>query len=393
MRKLILPLIILFCSCRKEMFPTSVSETSASNAVAANFITADDFRNSQFRGFNASLIETYSVLNGKNLPRVKSTGANHIRAWVHVQHDAKNRYYFSKSTALKTVDSMCGVAERNGLYVILTVEFLPRQGADDWWGNNIRKSKIQAFWRDSIAKRYKDRSVIAAYDLMNEPRRNKAIAASQGDAGTVEYIQFTRYIINAIRQVDKNHAVVVEVLENEMLRDLAEQLEPQFNTYLRWVSNVIYSPHGYNWQGITHQGINSTSRQVYPKEPPSSFTANYFPTQSYWNDPAVFQKKYNMPIWVGEFGCVNWAPLNLQGEWTSVRWMQDAIEYMESLGWSWSAHAWREWAGWDLEVPSSWYVTNATFTNAYPSKLPGSSARSDDAPMMLMLRRYLARNN
>lgn len=371
------------------------STVSAQN----KFVVSDDFKTSKFRGFNASLIEDYSVLKGKNFSKIRTSGANHARVWIRVAHDANNRYYFQSRTALKTIDSTIKVAEKAGVYIILTAEFLPKQGADDWWGNATRKANITKFWVDSLANRYKNVKVIAAYDLMNEPRMNIKLPVYDAIAKktvnytctTKEYIEFQYQMITAIRRVDPYHVIAVEVLKNEMLGDLSIRADSVvFKKTLLTVKNLIYSPHGYSTLSITHQGISGTLRKGYP-ESTGTYTANYFKNVTYWNEPAKFQKKYNLPIWVGEFACINWAPKNSSGQWTATRWTQDVLAYMESLGWSWAAHAWREYQGWDTEVPGSWY-DGKIFTNAKPSVLPPSSARSDSAPTFVLLRQYFSRN-
>jgi hypothetical protein len=369
-------------------------------ASAQNYVTSESFKKSQFRGFNLSLVEDYTVLTGKNLVKVRNTGANHARIWVHVAHDANNRYYFQVPTARKAIDSAIKVAQKTGVFLILTVEFLPKQGADDWWGNATRKANMTRFWVDSLANRYKYSKVIAAYDLMNEPRMNNKITYYNSTTRSIvsyvcttrEYVEFQYQMITAVRKVDPNHAIVVEVLRNEMLGDLALRGDSvTFKKTLFNVKNLIYSPHGYSPLAITHQGLSTSIRKAYP-ESGGTYVANYFKNVSYWNEPAAFQRKYNAAIWVGEFACVNWAPKNNYGEWTSTRWTLDAIRYMESLGWSWCAHAWREYAGWDMEVASSWYDANTTFLNAKPSKLPPPSTRTDNSPTFMVFRQYFAKN-
>ena len=376
----VLILALFFISCRKDFHSISTSVTS--NVTGDIFVTSEDFRGSKMRGFNVSWVESYSVLQGKNLPYMRQTGANHGRVWVKVQHDANNRYYFASPTAIKTIDSTIKIARKIGLYLILAAEFQPRQGADDWWGNTTRKNNMIKFWRDSLATRYKNETIIAAYDLMNEPRRNETLCKGRTKTSTdTEYMTLASDIVNAVRSVDTNHVIAIEVLENQMLARVKPL--PQ--------KNLIYSPHGYSPLSITHQGLSTTSRKAYPGVNGESYPANYFPNTSYWNDPATFAKKYNAVIWVGEFACVNWAPKNSYGEYTSTRWMKDAIAYMESLGWSWSAHAWREYQGWDCEIPSSWYE-GKTFTNGKPNTLPTSSARTTDAPTLTMLKKYFSLN-
>jgi endoglucanase len=349
------------------------------------FITADNFRSSGFRGFNLSVVPDLASLKAKNIPAARLTGANHGRYWLQVNHDAGSyTYYFCNYKGIKiadplpTLDEALKIAEANGFYLILTLEVLPKQGKDDWWGDTKRKAAITKVWTD-LAARYKDRQIIAAYDLMNEPRKNPSKTCT-----TKEYIDFQISMIKAIRAVDVNHVIAVEVLSNQMLAD------PYMST-IAPIKNLVYSPHGYSPLSITHQGVSGTTRKIYPATS-GTYVANYFKNVSYWNDPAVFAKKYNVPIWVGEFACINWAPKNNQGEYTATRWTKDAIAYMESLGWSYAGHAWREWIGWDVEIPGSWYE-GKTFTSAAPSSYPGTSVRSANAPTLLVYKEAFKKNN
>jgi endoglucanase len=378
MRKLILPLIVLFCSCRKDLMPVRTLSVQ-NNITLDRFITDDDFRGSKMRGFNLSLVQSYPELTAKNIPAARATGANHGRLWIRIKHDASNRYTTENAYSIRAADSALKVAERVGMYIILTVEILPRQGFADYWGDATRQNNITKFWVDSLAKRYKSKKIIAAYDLMNEPRYN-----STTKKGTPkECVDFQLKIIKAIRAVDSVHAIAVEVLQNQMFADA------NMTRFLS-IPNLIYSPHGYSPLSITHQGVSTTTRKIYPALS-GTYTADYFGKVTYWKYPADFARKYNVPMWVGEFSCINWAPKNSFGEWTSTRWTEDAIKYMESLGWSWSYHAWREYQGWDAEFPSSWYE-GKTFTNAKPSSLPPGSARSATAPTISVLKKYFLLN-
>ena len=383
-----------------KFLPILLFVLSSAASAQTSFVTSDAFKTSGFRGFNISLVEDYSQLNGKVLSKVRGAGANHVRIWVKATHDSYNRYYFKSRNAIKVIDSATKAAAKVGLYLILTVEFSPKQGDDDWWGNATRKANMTKFWVDSLATRYKNSKVIAAYDLMNEPRINTSLVLYNSllkknvlyTCTTKEYVEFQYQMITAIRKVDPYHTIVVEVLKNQMLGDLSIRSDSAvFKRTLLTLKNLVYSPHGYSPLSITHQGISSSMRRVYP-ESSGTYVANYFKNVSYWSEPARFQKKYNLPIWVGEFACVNWAPKNTYGQWTSTRWTQDVIAYMESLGWSWAGHAWREYIGWDMEIPSSWYATYSTFTNAQPSKIPPSSARSETAPTFMIFKQYFTRN-
>ena len=64
--------------------------------------------------------------------------------------------------------------------------------------------------------------------------------------------------------------------------------------------------------------------------------------------PAVeFQKKYQVPIYVGEFSAVSWAPVD-----SLVRYLTEAIELFEENGWSWTYHSFGGgYPGWNPELP------------------------------------------
>jgi hypothetical protein len=160
MRKLILPLIVLFCSCRKDLIPVRTLSVQNNVVIADRFITADDFRGSKMRGFNLSLVQSYPELTAKNIPAARATGANHGRLWIRIKHDASNRYTTENAYSIRAADSALKVAERVGMYIILTVEILPRQGFADYWGDATRQNNITKFWVDSLAKRYKGKKII-----------------------------------------------------------------------------------------------------------------------------------------------------------------------------------------------------------------------------------------
>jgi hypothetical protein len=44
----------------------------------------------------------------------------------------------------------------------------------------------------------------------------------------------------------------------------------------------------------------------------------------------------------GEFSVIRWAP-------GAVNYLRDCIELFEQCGWDWTYHAYREWDGWSVE--------------------------------------------
>ncbi|MFC1852481.1 hypothetical protein ACFL27_19970 [candidate division CSSED10-310 bacterium] len=51
-----------------------------------------------------------------------------------------------------------------------------------------------------------------------------------------------------------------------------------------------------------------------------------------------------MPIYVGEFSAIRWAPDN-----SAYYYLRDVIELFEEYEWNWTYHAFREWHGWSVE--------------------------------------------
>jgi endoglucanase len=380
MNKLILLLIILFCSCRKDI--SLIYGPAQSSSAVLPFLKSADFGSKKFRGFNLSTVHTLAELKAKNIPAARATGANIGRIWITVSHRADNTYYFSDrfgndlgSQPLATIDSAVKIAQQVGMYLVLTLKVRPDQSSCDLWGTS-RKDSITKLWKQ-LATRYKDKTIIAAYDLINEPRA----PGNAVDAYTPEYVSWTIDMIKAIRSVDSSHVIAVEVLGNSMLGNFL-QMSRMFNLY----SNLIASPHGYSYIALTHQGSGQTVRKTYP----GSYPANYFASNSYYKVMLDFKKQYpSVPIWIGEFSCINWSPKNKYGEWTSTRWIDDMITFFEANNISWCYHAWREWQGWDPEIPSSYY-TQFSYSNAAPvmTGVSGSawgSQRTSTAPTITML--------
>ncbi|HUQ67298.1 MAG TPA: cellulase family glycosylhydrolase [Flavitalea sp.] len=386
---IILPLILLLfsVSCRKELKITGPVQSA--DVVATRYLVASDFLGKKLRGFDLGPVPTLSVLSGKNLAKARATGANLARYWIRVKHDASNVYSFTDPGMLNTLDSAVRLSEKIGLYLIVTLEVLPNQGTCDLWGNTARKDGVKKIWQQ-LATRYKGRKIIAAYDLINEPRINTTTRAGS----TTEYIAWQIDVIKAIRLIDPYHVIAVEVLNNGMLNEYSN-IDILFKNY----KNLIASPHGYSPLSITHQGYGGNNiRRVFP-DPASTIynSSTYFTKVSYWKVMADFKLHYPaVPIWVGEFACINWAPKNSFSQWTSTRWIEDAIKYMEANNISWCYHSWREWQGWDPEIPSSYY-TKFTFSYGSPnmgsiSNSTWSTQRSSTAPTIMMLKKYFALN-
>jgi len=63
--------------------------------------------------------------------------------------------------------------------------------------------------------------------------------------------------------------------------------------------------------------------------------------------PAMrYQNDYHVPIYIGEFSAIRWAP-------GAAAYLRDLIEVMEENQWDWAYHAFREWDGWVRRTDST----------------------------------------
>lgn len=190
------------------------------------------------------------------------------------------------------LDSLLAWCAANKMYVMLDMHGAPGgQGKDaaisdydatkpSLWESEANKAKLVALWR-KIAERYANNPWIAGYDLLNETNwtfpegNNSQLRALYGR------------ITTAIREVDKNHMIVIE--GNWFANDFSG-LTPA------WDNNMCYSFHKY-WT------VNNTASIQWVLD---------------------LRNNTNCPIWLGE-----------SGE-NSNRWFTDCIELMEknNIGWS-----------------------------------------------------------
>jgi hypothetical protein len=370
--------------------PTTESEpyvypsiTSLPFTPAVTMLTANHFGSGHLRGFClGSNGSNQPDESDKNMRDMVATGANIARCFVEIERPSGSDQYQFKSGELTKLDTTVARGKRLGFYVVPVLFHDPSLNTD-YWGNETKKSSIVNLWK-TIASKYKGNPVIAAYDLINEPRQNFNYA---------ECIRWQSDMIETIRKIDPDHVVMVECIENDMF---AMMLPLAY-------SNVVYSPHGYSSIMITHEGVEGESaadiRNKYPSiKSTSNLPAPWGKTQlsMQHDDVRIMTHRFHVPVFIGEFSCINWAPMNDNGKWTSTEWINDNISLLEAEGWSWTYHTWRgDYVGWEAEIPSSYYG-KFSFSNATPQGLPSYSewikARTDSAPTIVMLKKWFKLN-
>jgi endoglucanase len=200
------------------------------------------------------------------------------------------------------VDSLLEWVGANDMYLVLDLHAAPGgqgKNADisdydpakpSLWESEANRRKTVELWR-RLAERYADDPRIGGYDMINEP--NWGFADLEGDPngcseeGNAPLWALQREITAAIREVDRNHLVVIEGnCWGNNYRGLPEL----------WDDNLVISFHKY-WN---HNDLESIQRVLDMRE------------------------ERDAPVWLGE-----------SGE-NSNHWFADAIRLVESQGIGWA---------------------------------------------------------
>jgi glucan 1,3-beta-glucosidase len=143
------------------------------------------------------------------------------------------------------IDQALDWARERGLYVILDLHGAPgRQSGEHHTGeagiDQLFKDKAHALATElvwaRVAKRYRDRSEVAAYDLVNEPMGAR-------DAAAVYALQDRLY--RAIRAVDDRHLIIIE----DGFKGIESFPQP---SKMGW-KNVVLSTHHYRFDAKTKE--------------------------------------------------------------------------------------------------------------------------------------------
>jgi len=239
------------------------------------------------------------------------------------------------------LDKMLPQLERYGVWVTLDLHTPPGGRLPPEKNSAMRmfqKKQFQdifiATWK-KLAYKYKNTKVICYYDLLNEPVETQIPEGKD----ILNWRELALKTSKEIRKIDPNKPIVIEPAPwaNPGALELFEPFDP------KEISNVLYSVHMYMPPTFTHQGIYSTIQWVYPG----------MINGKYWNKEQLreslrvvrkFANDHRVPIYIGEFGSIRWAPQN-----STYRYLKDCIEIFEEEGWGWAYHAFREWDGWSVE--------------------------------------------
>lgn len=239
----------------------------------------------------------------QDFQRIAQLGYNVVRLpFNHLVLEDDDNPFVYKDSGWELFDNILAWAESYGVYVVLDMHSAPggqsttfiadpEDGQAKLWDPSTNnRERTVALWR-AIANRYADRTIVAGYDLLNEP-----IPPSGA-----ELISLYQEIIAAIREVDDNHMVFVEggfFEPDYFTMDFSfftEALDP----------NQAYSFHQYTW------GNEDRQAQL--------------------NDWGSVAMAHGLPLWNGEFGVNTYAIVD-----STVAMYEDHVNGIDGYAyWTW----------------------------------------------------------
>lgn len=242
----------------------------------------------------------------RDIDSLAAWGFNSIRLPMHYNlytpsiQEEKDGQITWLEEGFKMTDDLLKWCAINKMYLILDLHAAPGgQGKDaaisdfdeskpSLWESAVNQQKMISFWK-KIAERYKDNPWIGGYDIINEPNWNFSGTNQNGcdETGNVPLRDLMIKITKSIRDVDKNHIVIIE----------GNCWGNNYNgIFPLWDENMVLSFHKY-WNSNDQATIQTM---------------------------LDYRTKYNVPIWLGE-----------SGENSNV-WFKDCISLVESnnIGWA-----------------------------------------------------------
>ncbi|PIR43844.1 hypothetical protein COV24_00590 [candidate division WWE3 bacterium CG10_big_fil_rev_8_21_14_0_10_32_10] len=208
----------------------------------------ENFRNSIYKNF----------ITEQDIKKISELNFNMIRVPV-------NYEVFENVNKIKRIDNLISWCEKYNIYIVLTMHATPggqstlftaNPGKTLLWDSKEYQKQTVNVWRQ-VAERYKDKTIVAGYDLINEPDTKNPDTL----------LKLYNDIIKNIREVDSNHLIIIE--GNKFAKDFSIFNKPY--TY-----NQMYSFHMYTWFRDNRE--EELSRYI------------------------KMANEQNLPMWAGEFG-------------------------------------------------------------------------------------------
>ena len=246
-------------------------------------------------------------------PLIKKAGFDSIRLPVKWSaHAMKSAPYTIEPALFLRVDHLLDMAEKAGLNVVLNIHHFDEldKSPDD------HQEHFLALWRQ-IATRYSKRPASVYFELNNEP--HDKLDDKKWNAILVKGLA-------VVRESNPTRPVIIGPAFWNGIWALPKLTLPADD-------NLIVTVHNYNPFEFTHQGApwaDAKVRNIKDKQWTGS-DAELKAMRKELDQAAEWGKKNHRPIYLGEFGAFEKAPME-----SRIRWTQAIVREAEARGFSWA---------------------------------------------------------
>lgn len=193
------------------------------------------------------------ILSDSDYNTIQSDKANVVRFYLQyswLNDDVTNNFFAYMDEQLQLIES-------HNLKAILSLHYFGTGSTGGFYnGSQANVAQLIAFW-EKISNRYKNNSVIAGYDLLNEPD------CSNGFTETTLY-DYYEEAIATIRNNNDNHIVFISDPVNKYATPNASYFDLAGESPFKKLSdsNVVYQFHWYQPIKFTHQTVSDNYFQL-----------------------------------------------------------------------------------------------------------------------------------
>ncbi|MGC8743238.1 MAG: glycoside hydrolase family 5 protein [Verrucomicrobiia bacterium] len=247
----------------------------------------------------------------KHFKLLKEAGFQSVRINLHPFRymDATNNYALRRSW-LNTLDWAVSNALANGLQTILDLHEYNTM-AQDPEGN---KERFIAFWKQ-ISEKYKNAPNSVVYEILNEP--NKRLTPELWN-------KYFRVALAIIRETNPERNVIIGPAFWNSVDHLKELDLPKDDRHII-ITVHYYKPMQFTHQGAAWAGYRDKVGVNWGSEAEMKAVRDEFARVAEW------AKANNRPIFLGEFGAYDKAPME-----SRVKYTDYVARTAESFGWSWA---------------------------------------------------------
>jgi len=256
------------------------------------------------------------------------------------------------------ITRMLDACAKNGIVAIVSVHQFPvdpadgiKQNSTEFWSSSKHRDDVIKYV-DRMASRFAGRGTeLVAFEVLSEA----LVAVNHRARLPKEWPPLMRRIVSTIRRHSDKWIIVTPGPGGfprgyKNFRPLAD-------------SRIVYGAHMYEPHRFALQGVkNRPLGYVYP----GRIGVRYWDKNQIAKKFAPlrrFQKRYNVPVWIGEFSAARWAR---GGE----RYLLDIVDLCRSYGWGWAYFNIGGFHAWDPSYDST-YPTE----NKHPKKIGHRSKR------------------